>query len=146
MPEMCRFIFLYKVVRTVLSSMIPFQQKPKGSQGIFFFFFWTLGKEFLAPETASAKTVGLEYSWRVQETSKKTMGLEKSQWERKKGRIWQQRVEARSDHAGSFNLMVIILAYTLSGMRSYLKTLSQGCIQCPNCQNNSFGHLMDYRL
>lgn len=144
---MCRFIFLYKVVRTVLSSMIPFQQKPKGSQGIIFFFFLNSRKrQFLAPETASAKTVGLEYSWRVQETSKKTMGLEKSQWERKKGRIWQRRVEARSEHAGSFNLRVIILAYTLTEMRSYLKTLSQGFIQCPNCQNNSFGNLMDYRL
>ena len=56
-------------------------------------------------------------------------------------------MEARSDHAGSFNLMVIILAYSLTEMISKtLKTLSQGFIQCLNCQNNSFGNFIDYRL
>ena len=62
MQGMVRFIFLYKVVRKVLSSMIPYQQKPKGSQGIIFFLN-SRKRQFLAQETASAKTVRLEYSW-----------------------------------------------------------------------------------
>lgn len=56
---MVRFIFLYKVVRKFLSSMIPYQQKPKGSQGIIFFLN-SRKRQFLAQETASAKTVRLE--------------------------------------------------------------------------------------
>lgn len=42
-------------------------------------------RQFLAPETASAKTVRLEYIQHVQETSRKAVRLEKSQREREGG-------------------------------------------------------------
>lgn len=66
--------------------------------------------------------------------------------ERERGFESRVRVESRSDRAVIFNPVIMILVYTLSEMKSHLKTLSQGLIQCLNCQNNSFGNCMDYRV